>query len=148
MKTVVRVVSLVLVMVVVVLNTGCATPQYQANQSAVNQGIAKAAIGAVIGAIAANNVQGLKDDSVAVILGSAALGGLSGAFDGSKQDQNRAAIGAVNEIASTIIINVNNSNGSVTPVTLRRVGHQYVGPRGEYYNTLPTEQQLKGPYGF
>jgi len=59
-----------------------------------------------------------------------------------------AQIGAANELASTVVINVTNSNGSYTPVTLRRAGNQYVGPRGEYYSALPTEQQLKVAYGF
>ena len=51
--------------------------------------------------------------------------------------------------ASTVTINITNSNGSITPVTLRRQGGFYVGPRGETYTTLPTEEQLKkAGYGF
>ena len=49
----------------------------------------------------------------------------------------------------TVTINVNNSNGSITPVTLRRQGAVYIGPRGETYTTLPTQEQLKqAGYGF
>ena len=47
----------------------------------------------------------------------------------------------------TVVINVPNDNGSYTPVTLRRMGGSYVGPRGEYYITLPTVDQLKAVYG-
>jgi len=47
-----------------------------------------------------------------------------------------------------MVINVQNSNGSMTPVTLRQVGNQWVGPRGEYYNNLPTVGDLRGVYGF
>ena len=47
----------------------------------------------------------------------------------------------------TVVINVPNANGSYTPVTLRRAGGSYVGPRGEYYTTMPTVEQLKGVYG-
>jgi uncharacterized protein YcfJ len=50
---------------------------------------------------------------------------------------------------STVTINVNNSNGSITPVTLRRQGAVYIGPRGETYTAMPTQEQLKqAGYGF
>lgn len=49
--------------------------------------------------------------------------------------------------AETVVVNVRNSNGSYTPVTLRRVGNVYVGPRGEQYFAVPTEDQLKAVYG-
>ena len=47
----------------------------------------------------------------------------------------------------TIVVNLLNDNGSYTPVTLRRSGGSYIGPRGEYYLTLPTADQLKVVYG-
>jgi hypothetical protein len=50
---------------------------------------------------------------------------------------------------NTVTINVTNSNGSITPVTLRKQGVVYIGPRGETYTTLPTQEQLKqAGYGF
>ena len=49
--------------------------------------------------------------------------------------------------ADTVVINVPNSNGSYTPVTLRRAGGLYIGPRGEQYLNLPTVEQLQGVYG-
>jgi outer membrane lipoprotein SlyB len=50
---------------------------------------------------------------------------------------------------STVTVNITNSNGSITPVTLRRQGGFYVGPRGETYSTMPTQEQLKqAGYGF
>lgn len=48
----------------------------------------------------------------------------------------------------TVTINIQNSNGSYTPVTLHPVGSQWVGPRGEYYDSLPTVGQLRPVYGF
>jgi hypothetical protein len=43
---------------------------------------------------------------------------------------------------------VQNSNGSQTPVELRRSGNgQYIGPRGEYYMGLPSNDQLRQLYG-
>jgi len=50
---------------------------------------------------------------------------------------------------STVTVNIVNSNGSITPVTLRREGVVYIGPRGETYPTMPTQEQLKqAGYGF
>jgi hypothetical protein len=48
----------------------------------------------------------------------------------------------------TVTINLQNSNGSFTPVTLRQVGAQWVGPKGEYYNGVPSVGQLRPMYGF
>jgi TolA-binding protein len=50
---------------------------------------------------------------------------------------------------SNVTINVANSNGSITTVTLRRQGAVYIGPRGETYTSIPTQEQLKqAGYGF
>jgi hypothetical protein len=43
---------------------------------------------------------------------------------------------------------VTNSNGSRTSVVLTRNGSWYVGPRGEYYSEIPTNEQLRVVYGF
>jgi hypothetical protein len=43
---------------------------------------------------------------------------------------------------------ITNSNGSHTSVTLTRQGGYYIGPRGEYYTGLPTNEQLRLAYGF
>jgi hypothetical protein len=47
-----------------------------------------------------------------------------------------------------VTINIQNSNGSFTPVTLRQAGTQWVGPRGEYYDGVPSVGQLRPVYGF
>lgn len=47
-----------------------------------------------------------------------------------------------------VTINIQNSNGSFTPVTLHAAGSQWVGPRGEYYDSMPTVGQLRPVYGF
>ena len=47
----------------------------------------------------------------------------------------------------TIIINVPNSRGGFTPVTLREHKDGYLGPQGEYYKGHPTVEQLKTLYG-
>ena len=49
--------------------------------------------------------------------------------------------------SNTLVVNIMNANGSYTPVTLRQQGNVYVGPRGEQYLSVPTEDQLKAVYG-
>ncbi|MEI6563002.1 MAG: hypothetical protein WCO42_01700 [bacterium] len=48
----------------------------------------------------------------------------------------------------TMTVNIQNSNGSFTPVTLRQSGSQWVGPKGEYYDNMPSVGQLRPVYGF
>jgi hypothetical protein len=43
---------------------------------------------------------------------------------------------------------VTNSNGSKTKVRLIQRGGRYIGPRGEYYDHMPTNEQLRVVYGF
>jgi hypothetical protein len=49
---------------------------------------------------------------------------------------------------SRITVWVTNTNGSRTAVTLTRRSPWYVGPRGEYYSGIPTNEQLRVVYGF
>lgn len=47
-----------------------------------------------------------------------------------------------------ITVWITNSNGSRTSVKLTRQGSWYRGPRGEYYQGMPTNEQLRIVYGF
>jgi hypothetical protein len=47
-----------------------------------------------------------------------------------------------------VIVWIANSNGSRTSVRLTREGSWYIGPRGEWYSTVPTNEQLRVIYGF
>jgi hypothetical protein len=47
----------------------------------------------------------------------------------------------------TITINVPNTNGSYTSVTLVKRNNGYVGPQGEYYPEHPSVEQLRVLYG-
>jgi hypothetical protein len=49
---------------------------------------------------------------------------------------------------SVVTVWITNSNGSRTSVRLTRDGPWYVGPRGEYYTEIPTNEQLRVVYGF
>lgn len=46
-----------------------------------------------------------------------------------------------------IIINIPNSHGGFTPVTLKKYKKGYIGPQGEFYDGKPTVKQLQVLYG-
>jgi hypothetical protein len=46
-----------------------------------------------------------------------------------------------------VVVEIHNDNGSITPVKLRKEDSGYRGPKGERYEELPTEEQLKPIYG-
>ena len=46
-----------------------------------------------------------------------------------------------------VVIQIQNDNGSLTPVVLKKKGDTYMGPNGEHYKRLPTAEQLKRVYG-
>ena len=106
--------------------------------------------GALIGtAIGAGAGQAIGGDTEATLIG-AAVGGGAGYIIGSEQDKKKtkAEIDALRQDMNTVTVNITNSNGSVSQILLRKQGVGYVGPRGEYYNHLPTEEELKPIYGF
>ena len=47
----------------------------------------------------------------------------------------------------SITVWINNGNGSRSPVVLRQEGPWYIGPRGERYFGVPSEEQLRPLYG-
>jgi hypothetical protein len=49
---------------------------------------------------------------------------------------------------SRVTVWITNSNGSQTSVQLTRYGRWYIGPRGEYYAQMPSNEQLRAAYGF
>ena len=130
--------------------TGCASTgtSNRAPQGALLGGLLGAGLGAIIGHQSGHTAEG------AVIGGALGAGG--GYVVGNEQDktqlqaENAQALQAADSAAiaaNTVVINVPNSNGSYTPVTLRRAGRLYIGPRGEQYLHLPTVEQLQGVYG-
>jgi hypothetical protein len=46
-----------------------------------------------------------------------------------------------------LVVEVTNSNGSITPVVLSKKGSLYFGPNGEAYTQRPTDLQLRPVYG-
>ena len=118
--------------------TGCET---QAQSGAAVGGLAGAGLGAIIGNQSGNAASG------ALIGGAVGAGG--GYMVGNEADkkQMNQQIQSAQQQANTTVVNITNSNGSITPVTLRRSGNVWVGPRGEQYMSMPTPEQLKPIYG-
>lgn len=50
--------------------------------------------------------------------------------------------------SSTITVWFTNTNGSKSSVTLTKSGPGFIGPRSEYYKSMPTDEQLRMVYGF
>ena len=116
---------------------GCET---KAQTGAAVGGLGGAAIGALAG--------GRHHAGEGALIGGAigAGGGYMVGNEGDKKQMNQQ-LQATQMEANTVVVNITNSNGSVTPVTLHRSGNVWVGPRGEQYMTVPTVDQLKPIYG-
>ena len=107
-----------------------------------NSALLGSAIGAGVGALAGGDTEG-------ALIG-AAVGGGVGYMAGNESEKKRTQqdIAAVRAEQNTVTVWITNSNGSKIPVKLNRQGPGYLGPRGEYYETLPPESDLKPLYGF
>ena len=106
--------------------------------------------GAALGALAGAGIgQAIGGDSEATVIG-AAVGGVAGYLLGNEEDKSRAGAerARIHQKMSYVTVNVTNSNGSVSRVRLRQEGIGYVGTRGEFYDHLPTNEELRPVYGF
>jgi hypothetical protein len=65
----------------------------------------------------------------------------------SEMDQQHKAREHKKKRPEQVTIQIHNDNGSITPVKLKKEGSTYIGPKGERYEKLPTEKQLKPIYG-
>ena len=96
------------------------------------------------------------------VYNAALIGGVVGAVVGHQYDDDckgaaiGAAIGAVgiyleqyDELASAdeVIVEVAGTNGSITPVVLKKHDGVYICRNGERYNQLPSQEQLRVVYG-
>jgi hypothetical protein len=69
-------------------------------------------------------------------------------LDHAPKEKERESKGNVSGCKEIYVIQVHNSNGSITPVEIEKKGDLFIGPKGEQYEQLPTEEQLKPVYGF
>ena len=106
--------------------------------------------GAGLGALAGAGIGQLAGGDTESTLVGAAVGGGAGYMIGNEQDKKKtkAEMDSMRQEMNIVTVNVTNSNGSIIQVRLTKQGVGYVGPRGEYYDKLPTEDQLRPIYGF
>ncbi|MHA1469537.1 MAG: hypothetical protein ACTSSP_03120, partial [Candidatus Asgardarchaeia archaeon] len=60
----------------------------------------------------------------------------------------RSEIEEIRAEQNTVVIWITNSNGSQQTVKLRRQGPNFVGPRGEIYQKMPSSSDLEKVYAF
>jgi len=116
-------------------STGC-------ESDAQNTALVGSAIGAGVGALAGG-------DTEATLIGAAVGGGVGyGVGNESDKQKMRDEMSSIRAEQDTVTVWITNSNGSTTPVKLRRSGPGYIGPRGEHYAQMPTSEDLAKVYGF
>lgn len=106
--------------------------------------------GAAIGTVAGAGIGQLAGGDTEATLIGAAVGGGAGYMLGNEADKKKAReeMASIRSQLDVVTVWFTNSNGSKSSVNLIKDGPGYVGPRGEYYDTLPTEDQLRPVYGF
>lgn len=88
------------------------------------------------------------------LLVGGAIGGGAGYVLGSEADKKKAQqktdaqLAAIRVEQNIVSVWITNSNGSQQEVKLSKSGPNFIGPRGEVYSTMPTEEQLRQVYGF
>ena len=110
--------------------------------------------GALLGTAAGAGIgQAIGHDTGSTLIG-AGVGAAAGYMLGNEGDKKKAEakrqaeMGSLRQEMNTVTVNITNSNGSVSQVRLRKQGVGYVGPKGEFYDHLPSEDELKPVYGF
>jgi len=104
---------------------------------------------ALIGTAAGAGIGALAGGGKGALIGGA-VGGGTGYIVGNESDKKKTQqeIAAVRAEQNVITVWITNTNGSQNAVQLRKDGPGYIGPRGERYPSLPTEDQLRPVYGF
>ena len=110
----------------------------------------EAQIGSALGALAGAGIGQLAGGDTEATLIGAAVGAGAGYMLGNETDKKVAIVerNAIRADQNSTIVWITNSNGSQVPVRLAKNGPAYLGPRGELYNQLPTQDQLRPVYGF
>jgi len=138
LKRFVTLVLLAAVAVCVMFSSGCESESQ-------NSALLGTAIGAGVGALAGGDTEG-------ALIGGAVGGGV-GYVAGNESEKKKTQQKTQDQISdlqaeqNTVTVWITNSNGSQTPVKLRKDGPGFIGPNGERYPSMPTEEQLKPVYG-
>ncbi|MHC4740439.1 MAG: glycine zipper domain-containing protein [Planctomycetota bacterium] len=104
-----------------------------------------AGVGVAGGALAGQLIGG---DTESTLIG-AGIGAGAGYMVGNERDKKKtkAEMDQLRADMNNVTVTITNSNGSKSQVLLRKQGVGYVGPRGEYYDHLPTDEELRPLYG-
>ena len=110
----------------------------------------EAQIGSALGALAGAGIGQLAGGDTEATLIGAAVGAGAGYMLGNETDKKASVAerDAIRADQNSTIVWITNSNGSQVPVRLANNGPAYIGPRGELYSRLPTQDQLRPVYGF
>lgn len=105
--------------------------------------------GTAIGALAGAGIGALAGGDIESTLIGGAVGAGAGYMLGNEGDKKKAAADrdAIRAEQNIVTVWITNSNGSKTSVKLRKDGPGFIGPRGERYSAMPTEEELS-IYGF
>ncbi|MDE1920870.1 MAG: hypothetical protein KGJ09_02510 [Candidatus Omnitrophica bacterium] len=118
-----------------------------------------AAAGGALGMLAGGIIGHQSHDTGAGALIGGALGAVTGAAVGSQIQKpvvqqpapvvvsQPAPVTNITYSGDTVTVNIPNSTGGYTAVVLKRSGNGYIGPQGEYYDQIPSTEQLQAMYG-
>ena len=103
-----------------------------------------------IGTLAGAGIGQLAGGDTESTLIGAAVGAGAGYILGNESDKKKTQqqMYTMRDDMNSTMVNVTNSNNSVIQVKVKKHGVGWVGPRGEYYSKLPTQDQLRPVYGF
>jgi len=104
--------------------------------------------GALVGTAAGAGIGQLAGGSTEATLIGAAIGGGAGYMVGNERDKKKTKTEMNNIRAemNVVTVTITNSNGSKKQVRLQKQGVGYIGPQGEYYDHLPTDEELRPLY--
>ena len=148
MKTTLRkAVSVVLTVILLAAVSGCGEEHRSDSGRPIRLGpiYSSAIMGAIIGGIVGHQSD---ETGEGVAIGAAlfGVGALLGEIDRANEDCDDEDEDDCDQ-EEEVVIQIRNDNGSKIPVVLKKKGGAYIGPKGEQYDRLPTEEQLKPIYG-
>ena len=89
-----------------------------------------------------------KDKTKLAVAGAAlAASAVYGVINERDKNQTQAQLSEMRQEMKVLTVNITNSNGSISQVRLQKQGVGYVGPKGEYYDHLPIDTELRPAYG-
>jgi len=139
-----KAVSVVLIVILLAALSGCSEEHRSDNGRHLR--LSPIYVSAICGAIVGGIVGHQSDEGAEGAAVGAAIFGV-GALLGEIDDLNREAERKDDDDEEEVVFQIRNDNGSETPVVFKKKGSTYVGPEGEHYNQLPTEEQLRPIYG-